>query len=246
MTLSSSASSPSQPPASPTSEQNQAQTYPGLDLLLPPDFFQPLWKSLTGNIRYTFAPPKLAPLHLTSRPIDIGMLPSDQLSLPWYRSVFTNIGDVLSPENLPPLQLESRPVDVGELIADQMSHMWWTSLLRNLADTVAPERQPTLQLTSAPFEDASMTAGFMLLPRWSSVIEGPKIFHPDKPKATYSVQIPQGAPRLDPEEVEFVQVLRDEMGELKGDLRRSRLRARLWVGLAAAEMTFLVVSMLWH
>jgi hypothetical protein len=124
--------------------------------------------------------------------------------------------------------------------------MWWTSLLRNLADTVAPERQPALQLTSAPFEDASMTAGFMLLPRWSSVIEGPKIFHPDKPKAAYSVQIPQAAPRLDPEEVEFVQVLRDEMGELKGDLRRSRLRARLWVGLAAAEMIFLVVSMLWH
>lgn len=236
----------SQPPANSASSQTERDIYPGLDLLLPADFFEPLWKSLAGNIRYTFAPPKLPPLHLTSRPLDIGQLASDRLSVPWYRSIFTNIGDVLSPESLPPLQLESRPVDVGELIADQMSHMWWTSLLRNLADAVAPERQPALQLTSAPFEDASMTAGFMLLPRWSSVIEGPKIFHPDKPKTTYSVQIPQTPPRLDPVEVEFVQVLRDEMGELKGDLRRSRLRARLWIGFAAAEMAFVLFSVFWH
>ena len=236
----------SPPPLDRAPAQNQSGAYPGLDLLLPADFFEPLWKSLAGNIRFTFAPPKLPPLHLTSRPIDIGLLPSDLLSVPWYRSIFTNIGDVLSPENLPPLQLESRPVDVGELIADQMSHMWWTSLLRNLADAVAPERLPALQLSSAPFEDASMTGGFMLLPRWSSVIEGPKIFHPDKPKATYSVQIPQAPPRLDPVEVEFVQVLRDEMGELKGDLRRSRLHARLWIGLAAAEMIFLIVGAFWH
>jgi len=236
----------SQPPANPASSDIPARAYGGLDLLLPPDFFQPLWKSLADNIRYVIAPPKLPPLRLTSRPIDIGQLPSERLSMPWYRSIFTNIGDVLSPENLPPLQLESRPVDVGELIADQMSHMWWTSLLRNLADAVAPERLPALQLSSAPFEDASMTGGFMLLPRWSSVIEGPKIFHPDKPKTAYSVQIPQAPPRLEPEEVEFVQVLRDEMGELKTDLRRSRLRARLWIGFAAAEMIFVLASFFWH
>ncbi len=218
-----------------------------MDLLLPRDFYWPLWKSLASNIRHKFAPEKFPPLRLTSRSIDIGMLPSDRLSMPWYRSIFRNIGDVLSPEELPPLQLESRPVDVGELIGDQVSHMWWTSLLRNLADAVAPERQPALQLTSAPFDDPGLFAGdFMLLARWSSVIEGPKIFLPDKPKTTYSVQIPQAPPRLDPVEVEFVQVLRDEMGELKGDLRRSRLRARLWVAFAAAEMIFLFVSLFWH
>src|SRR5579863_1421344 len=229
------------PPSADTNLPSQSSS---LDLLLPDDFYRPLWKSLAGNVRFAVAPEKLPALRLTSRPIDVGMLPSDRLGMPWYRSIFRNIGDVLSPEELPPLQLESRPVDVGELIGDQVSHMWWTSLLRNLADAVAPERQPALQLTSAPFDDPGLFAGdFMLLARWSSVIEGPKIFLPDKPKTTYSVQIPQAPPRLDPVEVEFVQVLRDEMGELKGDLRRSRLRARLWVAFAAAEMIFLFVSL---
>jgi len=217
-----------------------------LDLLPPPELDRSLWSSLTANLRDAIAPEKLPPLRLTSRPIDIGMLPGDRLSLPWYRSIFTNIGDVLSPENLPPLELESRPVDVGELIADQMSHMWWTSLLRNLADAVAPERQPALQLTSAPVDDPALIAGAMLLPRWSSVIEGPKIFLPDKPRASYSVQLPPPKTALDPVEVEFVQVLRDEMGELKSDLRRSRLRARLWIGFVAAEFAFLIASMFWH
>jgi hypothetical protein len=218
-----------------------------LDLLLPDDFYNPLWKSLAGNIRYKIAPEKLPPLRLTSRPIDIGMLPTDRLSMPWYRTIFRNIGDVLSPEELPPLQLESRPVDVGELIADQMSHMWWTSLLRNLADAAAPERQPALQLTSAPFDDPALFAGdFMLLARWSSVIEGPKIFLPDKPKATYTVPVAPVVHKLDPVEEEFVQVLRDEMSDLKTDLRRSRLRARLWIALAATEIAALIAGFFWH
>jgi len=214
-----------------------------LDLLLPESWNRPVWKSLLGNLRDTFAPEKLPPLRLTSRPVDVGMLAGDILSLPWYRTVFTNLGDVISPETLPPLDLESRPVDVGELIGDQMSHMWWTSLLRNLADAVAPERMPPLQLTSSPMEMGSASSQ-MQLPRWSSVISTPKVFLPDRIKPAYSVTLPKAPPpKPDPAEVEFVHVL--EL-DLKRDLRRSRLRQRLWVSLAFLELAaFVATSFCW-
>ena len=93
-----------------------------LDLLPPASLTQPLWRSLAGNLRDTFAPEKLPPLQLTSRPVNVGLLLGERLRLPWFRTVFSNIGDVISPEILPPLELESRPVDVGELITDQLSH----------------------------------------------------------------------------------------------------------------------------
>jgi hypothetical protein len=216
---------------------------PELDFMTPESLRRPLWKSLAVQLKETISPEKLPPLRLTSRPVDVGMLPGEMLRLPWYRTIFTNIGDVISPEILPPLSLESRPVDVGELIGDQMSHMWWTSLLRSLADAVAPERQLALELTSAPFDDPTLVSGPMLLPRWSLVIEGPKIFLPDKAKAAYSVQVQAAPVRLDPAEVEFAQVLRDEVSELKSDVRRSRFRARIWVSLAAVEVVVLVGSL---
>src|SRR5216683_225242 len=96
-----------------------------LDLLPPASLTQPLWRSLIGNLRDTFAPEKLPPLQLTSRPVNVGLLLGDRLSLPWFRTVFTNIGDVISPETLPPLELESTSVDVGELITAQLRHFWF-------------------------------------------------------------------------------------------------------------------------
>src|SRR5690348_6747871 len=178
-----------------------------LDLAPPEDLSRPLWKSLIRNFRDRFLPDQLPPLYLTSRPVNLGMLLGDFLDLPWYRTVFTNLGDVISPETLPPLELESRPVDVGELIGDQLSHMWWTSLLRSLADAAAPERLPALHLTSKPVDDPGFAAGRMQLPRWSSVINTPKVFLPDKPKAAYVATLPRVVsppPKPDPAEVEFV------------------------------------------
>ncbi|MGA8489836.1 MAG: hypothetical protein WB711_05400, partial [Terriglobales bacterium] len=81
---------------------------PELDLLLPGGWNRPLRKRLLDDLRDVISPEKLPPLRLTSRPVDVGMLAGDILSLPWYRTVFTNLGDVISPETLPPLQLESR------------------------------------------------------------------------------------------------------------------------------------------
>jgi hypothetical protein len=236
-------------PASPASSEGKPEPTSSsgsheLDLLLSDSWRRPLWKRLLDQLRDTFAPEKLPPLRISSRPVDVGMLAGDILSLPWYRTVFTNLGDVISPETLPPLQLESRPIDVGELIGDQMSRMWWSSLLRSLADAAAPERLPALQLTSAPMDDPSLTAGSMQLPRWSSVISTPKVFLPDKPKASYAPAPPGvvAPPKPDPAEVEFVHVLE---ADLKRDLRRSVFRQRLWVSLAVLEVLALIGTSIW-
>src|SRR5712671_6332587 len=156
-----------------------------IDLLPPASLTQPLWKSLLTNLRDKFAPEKLPPLHLTSRPVDVGLLLGERLRLPWFRTVFTNLGDVISPETLPPLELESTSVDVGELITDQLSHFWFSSLLRNLADRLVPEKLPALDLTSKPVANI-IPETWIVLPAWSEVISTPKVFYPDKPNAVAS------------------------------------------------------------
>lgn len=234
------------------SEQNHPSEFSGAplqdyepDFSPPPGLTRPLWKSLAGNLRDRFSPETLPPIVLTSRPVDVGMLASDIVSMPWYRTIFTNLGDVVSPETLPPLQLESRPIELGELIGDQLNHMWWTSLLRSLADAAAPERQAPLQLTSMP-ADPGFSPGPMLLVHWSAVISGPKSFLPSKPKLTYStgsrMDASEPKPQLDPGEVEFVQTLEKD---LRRDLRRSRFRNRLWVSLAAAQVALLIAGFFW-
>jgi hypothetical protein len=217
---------------------------PQIELLLADAWNQPLWKHLLGEIRDRYAPEKLPPLHLTSRPVDVGMLQSDRVSVPWFRTVFRNLGDVISPEELPPLELESRPVEVGELISDMMGHPWWASLLRNLADKVAPERMPPLELTSKPM-DLGLGSSSMLLARWSSVISTPKVFLPDKPKTEARFSQPLAAPpkpKVDPAEVEVVHVLE---ADLRRDLRRSIFRQRLWVSFAILEVAVLIWSSIW-
>lgn len=229
------------------SDPNQTSLAPEkheIDLLLPAQWNRPLWRRLLEDFQDALVQDKQPPLRLTSRPVNVGMLAGDILSLPWYRTVFTNLGDVISPETLPALELESRPVDVGELVSDQMSHMWWASLLRSLADAVAPERQSPLQVTSAPM-DPGPNEGSLQLPRWSSVISTPKVFLPDKPKATQpplAARVAPARPKLDPAQVEFVHVLE---ADLKRDLRRSRFRQRLWVAVAASEVALLIYTTFW-
>lgn len=233
----------SEPKKSESNESAKQNAADGAEvqLLLSNSWNLPLWKRLLGELRDRISPEQLPPLELTSRPVDVGMLQGDRLSLPWFRTVFTNLGDVISPETLPPLELESRPVDVGELIADQMSHPWWTSLLRNLADKVAPERMPPLELTSKPM-DPGGNSDSMLLPRWSSVINTPKVFLPDKPKQEYVLTLPRPAPakpKPDSAEIQFIHAVE---ADLRRDLRRSILRQRLWISLAALEILYLVGS----
>ena len=215
-----------------------------LDLLPPEGLTQPLWKSLVGNLRDTLAPAKLPPLQITSRPVNVGLLLGDRLSLPWFRTVFTNLGDVISPETLPPLELESRPVDVGELITDQLSHLWWTSLLRNLADRVAPERLPSLELTSKPIPDI-IPKSWILLPLWSEVVDTPKVFYPDQPKPA---ETPRPAtPKPAPLPAQALELVPPDptTADLLRDIRRSKIRLRIWIGLAAAQVAYLIVMTFW-
>ena len=211
-----------------------------LDLLPPASLTQSLWRSLAGNLRDTFAPEKLPPLHLTSRPVDVGLALGERLRLAWFRTVFTNIGDVISPETLPALELESRPVDVGELITDQLSHFWWGSLLRNLADRVAPETQPALQLTAKPILDI-IPKSWILLPLWSEVVDTPKLFYPDKPKAEDARPINLQPLPLPPAKREAL-VNEPTAADLLRDIRRSRIRQRIWVGLATAQVVYMALA----
>jgi hypothetical protein len=213
-----------------------------LDLLPPESLTIPLWRSLGRNLRDYFAPAKLPPLQLTSHPVDVGMLLGDRLRLPWFRTVFTNLGDVISPETLPPLELESRPVDVGELITDQLSHFWWVSLLRNLADRVAPEKLPVLDLTAKPIDDV-VPAAWLLLPLWSEVISTPKVFYPDKPKAAEILRPVSSA--VAPPAPPVPQPVDPTTEGLLRDIRRSRIRQRVWITLAAAQIVYLAVIAFW-
>src|SRR5882762_4371645 len=215
-----------------------------IDLLPPASLTQPLWKSLLTNLRDTLAPEKLPALQLTSRPVDVGLALGDRLRLPWFRTVFTNLGDVISPETLPPLELESVPVDVGELITDQLSHFWFSSLLRNLADRLVPEKLPALQLTSKPVANI-IPETWILLPAWSEVISTPKVFYPDKPNAVDSVARP---PVPTPAVVPALEQSRSKDPTQTGllrDLRRSRIRRRLWIVMATAQAIYLVAIVFW-
>jgi hypothetical protein len=174
--------------------------------------------------------------------VDVGLSIGDRLRLPWFRTVFTNLGDVISPETLPPLELESVPVDVGELITDQLSHFWFSSLLRNLADRLVPEKLPALQLTSKPIPNI-IPETWISMPAWSEVISTPKVFYPDKPVATTSsvtiapVSIATAAPvtrAADPMEAALLR-----------DLRRSRIRRFVWMGMAAAQAIYLIAIVIW-
>src|SRR5882757_1933744 len=228
----------------PEEEASSSASELRIDLLPPASLTQPLWKSLVTNLRDKFAPEKLPPLHLTSRPVDVGLLLGERLRLPWFRTVFTNLGDVISPETLPPLELESIPVDVGELITDQLSHFWFSSLLRNLADRLVPEKLPALQLTSKPVANI-IPETWILLPAWSEVISTPKVFYPDKPNVVTSTSrpatpIPVAAP------AQQQSVSKDPTAtELLRDLKRSRIRRRIWIAMAAAQAIYLVAIVFW-
>jgi hypothetical protein len=227
----------------PEGEPSGAPAELHIDLLPPPSLTQPLWKSLLTNVRDSVAPEKLPPLHLTSRPIDVGLALGERLRLPWFRTIFTNIGDVISPESLPPLELESIPIDVGELITDQLSHFWFSSLLRNLADRLVPEKLPPLALTSKPVSNI-IPETWILLPAWSEVISTPKVFYPDKPSAASpAASLPLMKTVVQELKPGFS---KDPMeATLLRDLRRSGIRRRIWIGMAAAQAIYLIAIVIW-
>jgi len=212
-----------------------------LDFSPPEELERPLWRSLLINLADRFAPERLAPLQLTSKPVAV-MLPGEELELNWYRTVFTNIGDVLSPEKLPPLELESQPVDVGELLADELSHGWWDSLLQSLRDRLAPEKLSPLHLTSQPVPGFGAESNLQILD-WSILIAGPKVFRADEPRpAPAGGGTEQVAAIPAPEPVPANPSLLMARMQLLRDIGRTRFRRKVWISLAAAEVVFLLVA----
>ena len=212
-----------------------------LDFAPPDELTVPLWRSLVLNFIDRVAPERLPPLHLTSKPVNVGLMVGDLMDMPWYRTVFTNIADVVSPEMLPPLQLESQPIDVGELLGDEIAHPWWHSLLGNLRDRMSPERLEPLELTSTPVAAYEADTWLQILD-WSSLLDTPKVYLPDAPSPAiaYSaveseLTAPVAAPAVSPE------ILVTEM-QFKRDISRSRFRQKIWISLVAAEVAFLVFA----
>jgi hypothetical protein len=213
-----------------------------LDFSPPAGLNLSLWRSLLINLADRFAPERLPPLQLTSKPVDVGILEGDLLSLPWYRTVFRNISDVISPENLPPLELESHPVDVGELLGDELSHGWWNSLLQNLRGRLAPERLAPLALTSHPVAGFGAESSLQILD-WSNLIAGPKVFRADAPQAAPSGSRLDEATSFEPAAATSVDPsLMAARIQLVRDIGRTRFRRRIWISLAAAEAVFLLVA----
>ena len=214
-----------------------------LDFSPPEELNISLWRSLVINLADRFAPERLPPLQLTSKPVDVGILDGDLLSLPWYRTVFSNLGDVISPELLPPLELTSQPVDVGELLGDELDHGWWDSLLQSLRDRLSPEKQAPLHLTSQPVTAFGADASIQILD-WSTLIAGPKIFHPDPSQPAEAGTTFEHAPAAPtPEPAPAHPGLLAARMQLTRDIGRTRFRRKIWISLAAAEAVFLLVAL---
>jgi len=211
-----------------------------LDFSPPEELGRPLWRSLLINLADRFAPERLAPLQLSSKPIDV-ILPADTIEVPWYRTVFTNIGDVISPERLPPLDLESRPIDVGELLGDELNHGWFDSLLQNIRDRLAPEKFPPLHLTSQPVPGFGAESTLQILD-WSDLIAGPKVYRADAPAPVAAAAVSPLASAPARQTVPADPTLLAARMQLVRDIGRTSFRRKIWIALAAAEAVFLLVA----
>ncbi|HVP54126.1 MAG TPA: hypothetical protein VMU45_03950 [Candidatus Eisenbacteria bacterium] len=200
-----------------------------------------LWRSLVLNIIDRIAPERLPPLQVTSKPVHVGLMVGDLMEMPWYRTVFTNIADVVSPEMLPPLELTSSPVDVGELLGDEIAHPWWDSLLGNLRDRLSPERVAPLELTSPPFAPWEADTWLQILD-WSSLLDTPKVYLPDTPRAEATYSAAEPPPEVAPAVPAFSQEVLAAQMQFKRDISRSRFRQKIWISLVAAQVAFLVFA----
>jgi len=94
-----------------------------LKFLVPASVELPWYKGIVQGIRELINPPKLAPLDVTSKPIDLDnpsaetdvhlqhFLVPASIELPWYKGIVQGVKEMLNPPKLPPLELTSKPVD---------------------------------------------------------------------------------------------------------------------------------------
>jgi protein TonB len=95
-------------------DQNPVPPGDHLDHLLAPTLEEPWFKSVFRSIREFVSPPKLPPLEITSRPVEVDS-EITQIEAPWYKSLYVSVHELISPPNLPPLQVTSKPVAVRDI-----------------------------------------------------------------------------------------------------------------------------------
>lgn len=98
----------------PLTDQNPASPPDHLDQMLTPQLEEPWFKSIGSSIKELISPPKLPPLELTSRPVEIDS-EVEEIEAPWYKSLYANLRDLISPPKLPPLEVTSKPVAVRDI-----------------------------------------------------------------------------------------------------------------------------------
>ena len=98
-----------------------------LKLLVPASIELPWYKGIVQGIRELIHPPKLPPLEVTSKPMDLEHPSADtdvhlqhflvpaSIELPWYKGVIQGIKELIHPPKLPPLEVTSKPVDLPSL-----------------------------------------------------------------------------------------------------------------------------------
>jgi hypothetical protein len=85
---------------------------------------------------------------------------------------------------------------------------------------------------------------WILLPLWSEVVDTPKVFYPDKPKPVDAARPTILQPVAMPAERREALAAEPTTGDLLRDIRRSRIRQRIWVGLATAQILYMVAMAL--
>jgi len=80
---------------------------------------------------------------------------------------------------------------------------------------------------------------------WSVVVDGPKVFYPDKPKAADAVRPVNLKPAPVAVEVQPAAAPEPTSADLLRDIRRSRIRQRIWIGVATVQVGYLVAAAFW-
>ena len=118
----------------------------------------PVFIRLFRSLAEIVNPPKLPPLAITSRPVDLKEalknISSEDLEQSGLKTFFQNVKELISPTPLPPLEVTSRPVPreevYGQLLPEDSHHLLVKDIFRGIRETLFPAKQVPLQLTSKP------------------------------------------------------------------------------------------------
>ena len=99
---------------------------PDLQFLVPASIELPWYKGIIQGVKELINPPKLPPLDITSKPMDMNSTSEEDvhlrhfivpasIELPWYKSIVQGVKEMINPPKLPPLEVTSKPVDLPSL-----------------------------------------------------------------------------------------------------------------------------------